>query len=421
MTYKIFVVEFIVKMSEIINRMTYLEQQLAQFKSIVADGSENSNNSCQKNKNDKISEISTEKETTCNASSKSTDTLLSNALKPNTIPKKDCDVSKPQGQIVKKSRMIDQNIEKTCFEESDRDSFYDNTNSWYIDECPSNTMTNKRRSDTVVRRSNKDKAAMDDETEKKRTLADYWKPVDELEWAKNLFLVGDGFWNSFLKYPKIRRTVTKIEKMYNGRGKCGNFRLFVRKENEMIEGLFDNLRCKLLFALPPKIKIVCISIGTQDILNIKLRYVTGKDNPLKMLNNQKDNIPETSIDLNLMLEGLMTSVKNMVLKLHEMNKAVLLLVPYSNENLKLFDMWQDKIKELTTSLPFPLFRILNLSDVMKSTRMEFESPQEMFESWLPDKEGNPFSLSEYGCIRLFHALEESIGASNQNHTKNIDT
>merc|ERR1719510_130679 len=197
----------------------------------------------------------------------------------------------------------------------------------------------------------------------RKILADYWKPVDKLEWAEGLFLIGDLFWNSFLKYARIQRKITKLEETHNGRGRCGKFRLFVRKNDEVIANLYDSVRGKLLFALPPKIKTVCISIGAQDISNIVLQVKNKKVVEGECQNKDKI-VSFMSNAVMLKLEELAKSIKSMAMKLQDMNKAVILLVPHGNENFKLFDVWREMMANLASILPSPLFQILHLSDVM---------------------------------------------------------
>lgn len=439
-------------MSEIDDRMTYLEQQLAQVKSIVAHGSEMQDkpaNRCAEEKNQTIKSF-------INSKISSNDKPISKL--------------KPRSQIIKLKADIqpntEENMERKTAKER-RDHSLATSNLWCIDVCPSGESclpeiesNNGSKRKDKIRFNASDPFAKERKLKRKtehrkpyssnahtnignsnaqkpkeklsvvsaahrpqrKMLAEYWKPVDELEWAKNLFLIGDIFWNSFVKYAKIKTKIAKMEQLYTGQGNSsnGNFRLLVRRENEMIGGLYDAVRGKLLFPLPPRIKMVCISIGAHDILNVaKLSKDMKKSEENKTSENKDETALSSSNEIAKIFGDMADSIKNMVRKLHNMNKSVLLLVPYSNENLELFDMWQNLIKETTTCFLFPAFRVLNLSEIMKSTSTEFESPQEMFESWIADKNGSSCSLSEYGCVRLFHALEEAIISARPGKTESL--
>jgi len=431
--------------------MTYLEEQLAQVKSIVAHSSERQDKPAKRHVQE----------------NHQTKSCTSSKISSNNKHMKHFEHSR--------SRMIEskadiqpnnqENMKLLTLNDKGKNSS-DSSNLWYIDNGPSSkTYIPEIESNKNLKRKDKNRSRASDYIEKeekqkrkaarrnsssansntniassgfqkqnekqgadsgrkshKKMLAEYWKPVDELEWGKNLYLIGDIFWNSFVKCAKIKTKMAKMEKLYTGHGKSssGNFRLLVRRENERIRGLYDDVREKLLFPLPPRIKMVCVSIGAHDVLNVaKLSNGKEQSEENKINGNKDETVVFTSNDIRKIFADLANSIKNMVRKLHDMNKSVLLLVPYSNENLELFDMWQNVIKEITSSFPFPEFRILYLSEIMKSTISEFESPQEMFESWIANKNENSFSLSEYGCVRLFHALEESIISTSPSITENI--
>lgn len=236
----------------------------------------------------------------------------------------------------------------------------------------------------------------------KHILAKHWIDSDNLDWGRNLLLIGDAFWSSFLKYSRIKNKISRMEDLFN-KDKFVNFRLSVRKENEIIDGLFDNIRNRLLFPLPPKIKKVCISIGGFDILNIIEHLKSSKPNCAEEI---KD-----TLTLNESAEEkfkvLANSIICMVKKLNGMNKDVLLLVPFSSEHAKYFEMWQIIIQRAAELLHFPNFQLLYFSDVMKSSEKEFENSHQVLKMWNPNNQ-HSFSLSEYGCIRLFHAVEEAM-------------
>merc|ERR1712020_5074 len=67
-------------------------------------------------------------------------------------------------------------------------------------------------------------------------------------------------------------------------------------------------------------------------------------------------------------------------------------------------------------LPFPAFRMLNLSNLMKSTMAQFSGPEQMFETWLSDT--STLNLSAYGTRRLFDALKKAMWATNK---KSLET
>jgi len=237
---------------------------------------------------------------------------------------------------------------------------------------------------------------------KKYILAKHWKDSDNLDWGRNLFLIGDAFWSSFLKYSRIKNKISRMEDLFN-KDKFVNFRLSVRKENEMIDGLFDINRNQLLFPLPPRIKKVCISVGGFDILNIIEHLKLSKQNRVE---ENKDTLTLTK-STEEKLKPLANSIICMVKKLNSMNKDVLLLVPFSSEYAKFFEIWQSIIQGATELLPFPKFQLLCFSEIMKSSEKECENSHQVLSMWNPNKQ-HSFSLSEYGCIRLFHAVEEAM-------------
>jgi len=392
-------------MSEILNRMNYLEQRLTQFKSIVSTGSKNKNQAtCQQQKE----------------SSKHRDRLITSTRK----QPKDKKIENKDLKRALSARATSSKFKKDkSYKNSSAEKVYSvlkGTDKITLDFDleKGNKNKNKRSlnvatteacmSNNAASSQNNEKSnSMVSTKSERKILADNWKPIDKLEWGEGLFLIGDVFWNSFLKYARIQRKITKLEEKHNGRGKCGKFRLFVRKNDEVIENLYDSVRGKLLFALPPKVKKVCISIGAQDISNI-VSQVKNKKVVEGECQNKDKNVSFMSNAVMLKLEELAKSIKSMVMKLQDMNKAVILLVPHGNENFKLFDVWREMMANLASTFPSPLFQILYLSDVMQLTLHDFASPQEMFESWFDAEEQNPFSLSEFGSAHLLKAVEEAI-------------
>ena len=81
-----------------------------------------------------------------------------------------------------------------------------------------------------------------------------------------MVLVGDTFWRSFLRLDDVKTIVDKMEKGVR-------FRINAARDNEVIKRLYDSNRGKLLFALPPKVKSIGISIGATNILEAKSEHI----------------------------------------------------------------------------------------------------------------------------------------------------
>merc|ERR1719414_398399 len=226
-------------------------------------------------------------------------------------------------------------------------------------------------------------------------------PHEELRWGENMILVGDTFWRSFLRLEDVKNTVDKMEQAVQ-------FRIPAARDNEVIKRLYDSARGKILFALPPKVKIVGISIGATDILEAKPEHIkTLKEGPLNEV--KRHNLPS--------LQYMAQNVKAMIEKLLSMNKFVLLLIPlYGSSRREVFDQWQTVLTEVMSDLPFPSFRILNLQNLMKSTLPQFASSEQMFETWLSDRD--KLCLSAYGTRRLFDALKKAMWCSNKKLLEN---
>ena len=221
-------------------------------------------------------------------------------------------------------------------------------------------------------------------------------PLEEIRWGENMVLVGDTFWRSFLRLDDVKIIVDKMEKGVR-------FRINAGRDNEVIRRLYDSNREKILFALPPKVKNVGISIGATDILEAKSEHIkTLREGPLAEV--KRHNLPT--------LQYMAKTVKDMIQKLLAMDKFVLLLIPlYGSQRREVFDQWQNVLKETMDDLPFPQFRILNLSDLMKSTLAQFSGPQQMFETWLSNT--SALTLSAYGTRRLFDALKKAVWATSK--------
>ena len=101
---------------------------------------------------------------------------------------------------------------------------------------------------------------------------------------------------------------------------------------------------------------IAISIGATDILEAKSEHIkTLKEGP--RVEVTRHNLPT--------LQHMAKSVKDMIQKLLAMDKFVLLLIPlYGSQRREVFDQWQNVLKETMDDLPFPAFRMLNLSSLM---------------------------------------------------------
>ena len=93
----------------------------------------------------------------------------------------------------------------------------------------------------------------------------YARQMTEDRWANNVFLVGDEHWNCL---KTADEEVAKEIKRLEAEPKY-NFRV-VSKPGETIERLYDMIRGKLLFAVPPRAHKVVVSVGAKDLLDTRL-------------------------------------------------------------------------------------------------------------------------------------------------------
>ena len=93
----------------------------------------------------------------------------------------------------------------------------------------------------------------------------YARQMTEDRWANNVFLVGDEHWNCL---KTADEEVAKEIKRLEAEPKY-NFRV-VSKPGETIERLYDVIRGKLLFAVPPRAHKIVVSVGAKDLLDTRL-------------------------------------------------------------------------------------------------------------------------------------------------------
>ena len=89
--------------------------------------------------------------------------------------------------------------------------------------------------------------------------------MNEDRWAHNVLLVGDEHWNCLRTADD---DVAKEVKRLESESKL-NFRV-ASKPGETIERLYDVIRGKLLFAVPPRVQKVVVSVGAKDLLDPQL-------------------------------------------------------------------------------------------------------------------------------------------------------
>merc|ERR1712060_296960 len=108
-----------------------------------------------------------------------------------------------------------------------------------------------------------------------------------------------------------------------------------KRDNEIIKRLYDISRDKLLFAIPPDVNTIAISIGTTDIINAQEEHKKlSTEDESDDSKHQNDRILR---HIDIAAEQLKYMVEHLLIK----NKKVLLLVPpYINQHKMIFSHWQ---------------------------------------------------------------------------------
>jgi hypothetical protein len=140
--------------------------------------------------------------------------------------------------------------------------------------------------------------------------------------------------------------VKKMEKSVNFRINC--------RPNEVLSRLYDDKRDKLLFAVPPKIYRIAISIASHDLMTDQ-----------SLLTLRQASLEEVKLKNRVLLQEKAGRLKGMIKKLLSLNKHVILVVPPAGtQRIEVFRHWEEVVLEAMQDLPMPDFKILNLPDLV---------------------------------------------------------
>ena len=139
--------------------------------------------------------------------------------------------------------------------------------------------------------------------------------MNEDRWAHNVLLVGDEHWNCLRTADD---DVAKEVKRLESESKL-NFRV-ASKPGETIERLYDVIRGKLLFAVPPRVQKVVVSVGAKDLLDPQLMTLSQGSLGDVRKNNSAYLTPKA------------TALREMAAYLLNQKKTVVLLLPPIGED-----------------------------------------------------------------------------------------
>merc|ERR550519_213482 len=110
-------------------------------------------------------------------------------------------------------------------------------------------------------------------------------------------------------------------------------------------------------------------------------------------------------------------LREIVLQLISLNKSVVVMIaPHGEERIELHHHWEEVLLNTFRDLTFPKFRILNMSQVMRSTMAEFPNNEAYLDMWLNPTPRPRCSLSAYGTRRMFYALRQTVTAKSPQAT-----
>ena len=222
-------------------------------------------------------------------------------------------------------------------------------------------------------------------------------------WAKDLLFVGDSVWSKAKAVQDIKAELDHFEE-----GGL-NLRYAVNAENPTkISCLYDAQRCKILFAIPPGIRKVALSIGTDDIL-AEENLITTKDADIGKVRKRNDKILRPKID----------SLFALVRQLLDQGKiVVLVLPPHGRKGREIFEQWRDLVLEEggRSSAGASRLKIVNMPDIMRKSRKEFSSLEEWLNMWLEKDESERSNvLTDYGSRRLIDTIRRIRKAARFRH------
>ncbi len=161
-----------------------------------------------------------------------------------------------------------------------------------------------------------------------------------------MFVIGDNHWHCLREVPDIQDQLETLKREVN-------MRIWPRVEYDLT-GLYDEATGKLLFALPPKVDKVALSVGTKDLMT-ESSLMTLKDASLVEVRRNNERF----------LRRRAKSMVALARALLALGKTVILLLPPAAEGRhEVFDHWADLMLEETASLQGERLKILNMPKAM---------------------------------------------------------
>ena len=196
----------------------------------------------------------------------------------------------------------------------------------------------------------------------------YARQMNEDRWAHNVLLVGDEHWNCLRTADDdVAKEVRRLE----SESKL-NFRVASRP-GETIERLYDVIRGKLLFAVPPRVQKVVVSVGARDLLDPRLMTLSQGSLGDVRKNNSTYLTPK-AMALREMAAYLLGQKKT----------VVLLLPPIGEDRIEISQQWVEIL--LATVAPlvssYRQFRVINLPEIMMKTMADYVNHDDYLNLWL---------------------------------------
>jgi len=214
---------------------------------------------------------------------------------------------------------------------------------------------------------------------------------EEMKWAMNMTLIGDGHWKAFTAVDDIKNIVQRMEKKVHFKILCN--------DNETLGNLYDEERDSVLVNIPKTSYKVGISIGTNELSDPGL--ITLSDAPMNEV--KRRNEPK--------LQHKARVLRELVLNLIRQNKQVLVMIPPHGETrMEVHSHWEEILINKLKDIRFPNIRILNMAQTMRSTMNEFKGNSDYIDMWLHPGVKPRRYLSAYGTRRMFYTLRQTVTA-----------
>jgi len=158
--------------------------------------------------------------------------------------------------------------------------------------------------------------------------------------------VGDGHWH-------VLRSVEDLDELLGELERDWHFRM-VARPGKTIDQLWDSRRAKLLFSFHPRTEKIAISAGSTELRDPKLLTLAG---------GSLEDVRKANADH---LHKEAASLVAMLRYLSNLGKQVMLLLPpYGEDAIEVFNHWEDIILEETQDLvAMGSLRVINLPAVM---------------------------------------------------------